>query len=90
VYLYIVYGGIEKSRALFFNLITASGSRWVHLYCSSRLVPELHKETEKWKTIFSFLSFLAGIALMWFYEIYIRRLKLDGKIFEKQIAYKRS
>jgi zinc transporter ZupT len=29
------------------------------------LVPELHKETEKWKTIFSFLSFLAGIALMW-------------------------
>lgn len=30
------------------------------------LLPELHKETDKWKTIFSFISFIAGIGLMWF------------------------
>ncbi|MCL7415104.1 MAG: ZIP family metal transporter [ANME-2 cluster archaeon] len=29
------------------------------------LLPELHKETDKWKTTFSFGSFIAGIVLMW-------------------------
>ncbi|MCL7414243.1 MAG: ZIP family metal transporter [ANME-2 cluster archaeon] len=29
------------------------------------LLPELHKETDKWKTTFSFFSFIAGIGIMW-------------------------
>ncbi len=29
------------------------------------LLPELHKETDKWKTTFSFVSFIVGIGIMW-------------------------
>jgi zinc and cadmium transporter len=32
---------------------------------ASDLIPELHKETDKIRTVLSFISFLAGIALMW-------------------------
>ncbi len=93
----LVYGGIEKYRALFFNLVTAltamlggvlgyslssyAGGSMIFLLplaaggfiyiAAVDLVPELHKETEKWKTIFSFLSFIAGIALMWLLKFVI-------------------
>lgn len=93
----LVYGGIEKYRALFFNLVTAltamlggvlgyslssyagdsinfllplAAGGFIYI-AAVDLVPELHKETEKWKTIFSFLSFLAGIALMWLLKFLI-------------------
>jgi zinc and cadmium transporter len=88
----LVYGGIEKSRALFFNLVTAltamlggilgyflssyAGSSMIFLLplaaggfiyiAAVDLIPELHREIDRLKTALSFLSFLAGIGLMWF------------------------
>lgn len=33
------------------------------------LLPEIHKETDNKKTVFSFISFVAGIAIMWVFRI---------------------
>lgn len=33
------------------------------------LLPEIHKETDRWKTIFSFGFFVIGILLMWFLRL---------------------
>jgi zinc and cadmium transporter len=54
----LVYGGIEKYRALFFNLVTA---------LTAMLGGVLGYSLSSYSggSIFSFLSFIAGIALMW-------------------------
>ena len=87
----LVYGGIEKKKALFYNLITAltaliggvigyffiphmgefqgyilpiAAGGFLYI-AASDLVPELHKETNTWKTVLAFTMFVVGIVLMW-------------------------
>jgi len=87
----LLYGGIEKKKALLLNFLTAltavlggsigyfvsepAGDAMIFLLpfaaggfiyiAASDLVPELHKEKDTTRVIFSFGSFLMGIALMW-------------------------
>lgn len=87
----LVYGGIKKKKALFYNLVTALTAliggvagffliphlgdvqNWVlpiaaggFIYIAAAdLVPELHKEHNKWKTVLAFLMLVAGIVLAW-------------------------
>ena len=85
----LVYGGMEKKRALFFNFLSQlacmiggaigwllSGNNWFvpfllpiagggFLYiAASDLIPELHKEADLKKTIFSFFFMVLGIAFV--------------------------
>ena len=91
----LVYGGIEKQKALFYNLITALtalvggivgfflipqmgefqgyiipiAAGGILYIAASDLVPELHKETNTWKTILAFSMFMVGIVLMWLVKV---------------------
>lgn len=93
----LVYGGFSKSKALFFNLLSAltavfgallgyflgSNVESIIIYllpfaaggflyiAASDLIPELHKEPDMKKSIFSFLFFLLGIIVMWALKIII-------------------
>ncbi len=85
----LVYGGFERKKALFYNLVAqmtsivgglvgfffiASSSLAIYLLPfaaggfiyigASDLVPELHREANLKKSMFSFLFFLLGVAFM--------------------------
>ena len=51
-----------ESAKIYLLAIAAGGFLYI---AAADLVPELHKETDTKRTVFSFASFLMGVVLMW-------------------------